>query len=110
VFVATFSPIDYPLAERQAVISSDSLDGIVGVRGEWALADTWFVPYHLDAGAGDSDFTVQTNVGVGYRFGPSAVTASYRYLRFDQDVTVDGRNATDKLTYQGPAIGFNYSF
>ena len=109
-FDATFSPIDYPLAERRAVISTDSLDGIVGVRGEWALSDTWFVPYHLDAGAGDSDFTVQTNVGVGYRFGASAVTASYRYLRFDQDVTVDGQNATDKLTYQGPAVGFNYSF
>jgi len=99
-----------PLIDRAAVIDDSTLDGIIGVRGEMALVDSWFLPYHLDAGAGDSDFTVQAIAGVGYRFGNSAVTASYRYLRFDQDVTVDGRDATNELSYQGPQIGYAYTF
>ena len=33
-----------------------ALDGIVGVKGKYAFAHRWSIPYHLDIGTGDSDF------------------------------------------------------
>ncbi len=94
----------------EAVFKDDSLDGVVGLRGEVALKDAWFVPYHFDAGTGDHDFTIQAATGVGYRWGTSAMTVTYRYLRFDEDVTVEGQSATNALSYQGPAISYAYTF
>ena len=96
--------------QRKALIKDTTLDGFVGLRGEFIAGDRWFLPYHLDMGAGDSDFTIQAFAGAGYRFGNSAVTAGYRYLRFDQDVTVDDQSTTNKLSYQGPSVGYSYTF
>ena len=43
-------------------------DGIVGVKGRWHFGaeHRWFVPYYVDIGTGDSDFTWQAMAGIGY--------------------------------------------
>ncbi len=60
-------------------------DGIVGVRGQVNLSDKWYLPYHLDMGAGDTDFTWQVLCGIGYRLEKFDVNMGYRYLDWDFD-------------------------
>jgi hypothetical protein len=40
-------------------ISDDVWDAVVGISGQFNLADRWYIPYHLDIGTGDSDYTWQ---------------------------------------------------
>ena len=60
------------LGPGQSRTISDSLtawDGIVGLMGHASLGERWFLPYYVDVGAGDSEFTWQATVGIGYRAG-----------------------------------------
>ena len=41
------------------------------------------MPYYLDIGTGQSKFTWQGIVGIGYDFDWGAVTAAWRYLDYD---------------------------
>jgi hypothetical protein len=82
-------------------------DGVVGVSGHVALADSaWFVPLYLDAGTGTSEFTWQGLVGVGYAFSWGDVLLVYRYLSFSQAGEGDMR----RLTFYGPALGATFRF
>jgi hypothetical protein len=78
-------------------------DGIVGVKGRLALGPdrTWYVPYYLDAGGGDSDFTWQGLVGVGYAFSWGVVALAYRYL----DYHFGGGSSIENATFSGPLLG-----
>jgi len=49
-------------------------DGIVGVYGRARVSGNWFVPYYLDVGTGDSDFTSTGYAGLGYAFDLTGVT------------------------------------
>ena len=61
-------------------------DGIVGVKGRFNLGEgKWFVPYHLDAGTGDSELTWQAQTGIGYAFRWGDLLLGYRYLAWEQD-------------------------
>jgi hypothetical protein len=94
--------------------SSGSLDvtknvwnGIVGVRGRIRLPDTnWFVPYYLDVGSGDSDFTWQIFGGLGYQTGWFSVSIGYRYLDFQNS----GDTKVQDLELKGPLIAANFRF
>lgn len=87
--------------------SSDLFDGIVGARGRFRLGDSqWFVPYHVDIGAGTSDLTWQGVAGVGYAFRWGEVVASYRYLYYDEG----SDKFLQELSFGGPAIGVNFRF
>ncbi len=65
--------------------SKDIWDGIGGVRGRIALGQSrFYLPFYFDMGAGDSKFTWQTNVGVGYRTDFADISLGYRYMNFQQ--------------------------
>ena len=76
-----------PPASRTGAVESSltNWDPIIGVRGRYAFGakKSWFVPYYLDVGAGDSDLTWQGLAGLGYAFRWGEVTALYRYLYYD---------------------------
>ena len=81
-------------------------NGIVGVRGHLGLSDHWFVPYHLDVGAGDSDFTWQGMAGIGYDFKWGSLFLDYRYLDFDQG----SGSEVSSLTMAGAELGVAFRF
>ena len=45
-----------PPEQRNSSESDSVWDGVVGVRGRYELSDKWYVSYHADAGAGDSEY------------------------------------------------------
>jgi opacity protein-like surface antigen len=87
---------------------SDSLwDGIVGVKGRFALSERWFLPYYFDIGAGDSDFTWQASAGVSFQAAKWAdIGLVYRYLdwEFESDSLINDFNVS------GPALGAVFRF
>lgn len=86
--------------------SGSNWDAMIGVRGEFSLNSQWFVPYHFDIGAGDSDFTWQAFAGVGYRFESFDVLVGYRYLYWD----FDDNAGLDDLGLSGAGAGIKYYF
>jgi hypothetical protein len=101
---------DPPLLDEsgKSDASMTNWDGIVGVRGRAEFGDDhkWFVPYYLDIGAGDSDFTWQAIAGVGYSFGWGDVLGVWRYLDYDMPNNDPIQNAD----FNGPAIGVTFHF
>ena len=89
-------------------VSLTNWDGIVGLKGRAYLGDerSWFVPFYVDVGTGESKFTWQVNAGVGYQFDWGALVASWRYL--DYDFKSDSR-VTD-MSFNGPLIGVVFKF
>jgi hypothetical protein len=78
-------------------------DFIVGLRGRFAFGqnNAWYVPYYLDLGTGDSDFTWQAAAGVGYAFRWGELTAVWRYLEYD----LPSDKAIADVNFNGPAVG-----
>ena len=98
---------DGPLESDVSLGSSESLwNGVVGVRGRLGLSDHWFVPYHLDLGTGDSDFTWQGYAGIGHQWRWGSLVLGYRYLDFDQG---DG-SVVRSLTMAGAELGVAFRF
>jgi hypothetical protein len=78
-------------------------DAIVGIKGQVAFGSTrWFMPYYLDVGTGDSDWTWQALLGVGYRFDWGNLYLSIRSLSYD----FNQPNAD--LRFTGPALGVSF--
>jgi hypothetical protein len=95
------------LFEDKMVTSSSSLwNGIVGIKGQVGLGERWYLPYHLDVGAGDSDLTWQALGGLGRTFKWGRVALSYRHLSFDQG---DG-GALEELSFGGGALSLAFDF
>ena len=93
-----------PLESRTNSASSDQdfWDAIVGVRGRASIGASkkWFVPYYLDIGTGESDFTWQVAAGVGYAFRPADLVVAYRYLDWD----FGSDKALEDLNFSGPLV------
>jgi hypothetical protein len=89
-------------------ISATNWDVIVGVRGRARFGDDnrWFVPYYLDAGAGNSQFTWQGIVGIGYAFGWGEVAAAWRYIDYD----FKSGSPLQSLSFNGPAVGVIFNW
>ena len=81
-------------------------DAIIGVKGRASFGANreWFVPYYVDIGAGQSDFTWQGLIGIGYQFSWGAVTAAWRYL----DYEFDSGKPIESLNASGPLIGVTF--
>jgi len=81
-------------------------DGIIGVKGRLSFGANreWFVPYYVDIGTGQSDFTWQGLVGIGYQFHWGAVTAAWRYL----DYEFKSGKPLEELNLSGPAVGVTF--
>ena len=63
--------------------SADRWDGVLGIRGNIALNERWYIPYEADAGTGQSDYVVNMVLGIGYRFEKLDMVLAYRYLDYD---------------------------
>lgn len=91
-----------------ADISATNWDAIVGVRGRarFGADHRWFVPYYGDIGSGQSKFTWQAMLGVGYSFGWGDVIAAWRYLDYD----FKSGEPLQSITFNGIAVGASFRF
>jgi hypothetical protein len=95
----------YGLA-RTVSASQSSWDGILGVTGRVVLDGRWYLPYHLDAGAGEADFTWQAAGGIGYAFDWGDVTLLYRHLAWE----FDSGSAVGNINFSGPLLAATWRF
>ena len=99
-------PLPPSLPSANLSDSTSIWDAVIGLRGRVELSPNWFVPYHADVGAGDSELTWQAMSGIGYQAGWGDVMVVYRHLAWDQgdDDLLQG------LSFTGPAVAFRYHF
>lgn len=84
-------------------VKEQNWDLILGIKGRANFAEgggKWYVPYYLDAGTGESRFTMQLMAGVGYEFGWGDMTLSWRYLEYE----MKSGKPVEKLDFNGPQI------
>lgn len=82
-------------------------DGIVGVRGHFALGEgKWSMPFYLDAGTGDTDLTWQAMAGLTYSYGWGDLMLVYRHLSYNQG----DDKLFENLSFSGPGIGARFRF
>jgi len=84
----------------------DAWDAIVGLRGQRFIDEKWYIPYHFDVGAGDSDLTWQALAGAGYRYSWGDVVVAYRHMDWDLE---DGAAIQD-INFSGPIAQFKWYF
>ena len=94
------------LKKRKFSETEERWDGIVGFRGNYKFNQHWYLPFHADVGAGDSDLTWQAMLGIGYRFGWGDLQLVYRHLAYEQS---SDRFIQD-LAFSGPAFGASFHF
>jgi hypothetical protein len=99
-----------PLAERtgSARAQQTQWDAIVGLKGRIAMGaeGQWYVPYHVDVGTGESRFTWQAMVGLGYSFRSVDVLGIWRYLDYD----LGNSTPIQSIDFNGPAVGVTFRF
>jgi len=99
---------DVPVAERSGddKESLGNWDVIFGVRGKFNLGakKALFVPYYLDLGFGESDFTWQGVLGLGYTFHWGEIVAAWRYLYYD----LSSDSVIDEISFSGPEAGVTF--
>ena len=80
-------------------------DAIVGVRGRAKIGESkWYVPYYLDIGTGESDFTWQAMAGAGYAFRSLDLLVAYRHLDYD----FGSENGIKDLYLSGPLVSVSF--
>lgn len=86
--------------------STSVWDAVIGVKGHVDLNQRWFVPYYLDVGTGESDFTWQALAGLGYRFDWGDVSLTYRHIdwRFGSDSEIED------FRLSGPLLAATFHF
>lgn len=104
-YISIETPLGFTVPDRKFNPSDDAWNGIVGVRGTHDFTDKWMGTYHLDMGAGDSDFTWQGIAGLAYKFDAYSLHAGYRYLEWDH-----GGQAIDDLNLGGVFAGVRFIF
>jgi len=92
----------------RAEVSATNWDAIIGAKGRMSFGDgqRWFVPYYVDIGTGNSKFTWQGIVGLGYAFGWGDVVAAWRYI----DYEFKSGEALQSLTFNGIGAGVSFRF
>ena len=91
-----------PGLSRTISESLTSFDGSVGLKGNAALGERWFLPYYFDIGTGESSFTWQATAGIGFRAGRVVDLALvYRHLEWD----IDSARVVDDINFSGPTLG-----
>lgn len=93
-------PVPDRSAGRKAELTN--WDAVVGVKGRASFGEQrrWFVPYYLDVGAGESKFTWQTTVGIGYSFDWGSVVAAWRYVGYE----MKSGKSIEELNFNGPGV------
>jgi hypothetical protein len=88
-------------------VDGDLFDGLAGFTGEYNLSQRWYLPFMIEAGAGDSDFIFAGDAGLGYRVNQCwDVSLTFKYITTDF--------ASDALlqdqTAYGPMLRGTYKF
>jgi hypothetical protein len=89
-------------------VKGTKTDAIIGLKGRanFGTDQKWFVPYYVDIGTGQSEFTWQGIAGIGYKFNWGEVFGVWRYL----DYSFKSSSKIEDLTVNGPAIGVAFSW
>lgn len=105
---ATTTGTQLPLGARRTG-DMDWTDPIIGFRAQWELNDRWFLSGRADIGGFnvDSDFTLNLQGSVGYRFNQSvSLEIGYRYFETDYSDAA----FTYDIAQSGALIGLNFAF
>jgi hypothetical protein len=102
-FSANVGPVVGPGQTGSSQTKLDNWDAIVGLKGRFNFGQNreWFIPYYVDIGTGNSNFTWQAVAGIGYAFRWGEVVAAWRYLDYD----FKSGTRIESLNLNGPAIG-----
>ena len=107
-WVVTGNVGSIPVPDRTGAAEADltNWDALIGLRGRFAFGGqkTWFVPYYIDVGGGDSDLTWQGIAGIGYAFHWGEIAAAWRYLYYD----LPSDKAIKDVSFSGPAVGVTF--
>jgi hypothetical protein len=90
--------------------SGNIWDGIVGIKGDYAFNEKWFMPFHFNIGTGDTDITWQAFAGVGYKYESFDLIAGYRYLDWNFEDSDPGGAVFNDLSISGPILGAKFRF
>ncbi len=90
--------------------SEGAWNGVIGLQGQAGFAKRWYVNYVLDVGTGDSDFTWQALVGLGYEFKHLDLKFGYRHLAWEFDDSDTFGQAFSELEISGPYAGIKFKF
>lgn len=95
-FSGNIDGLQLPGHSGTSVAEGTNWDAIIGIRGQTfpGTDQRWFLPYHLDAGTGDSDLTWQAIAGIGYRFDWGSTVLSYRHLDYEMESDATLENAS----------------
>ena len=107
-FNGDISSLPLPGPSGSARAGGSYWDAIVGLKGRasFGAQHSWFVPYYLDVGAGESDLTWQARIGLGYRFESVEVLGVWRYLDYD----LGNSTPIQSVSFNGPAFGVTFRF
>ena len=102
-FSANVGPVVGPGQTGSSQTKLDNCDAIVGLKGRFNFGQNreWFIPYYVDIGTGNSNFTWQAVAGIGYAFRWGEVVAAWRYLDYD----FKSGAKIESLKLNGPAFG-----
>ncbi len=112
IFGARYFDIDVDLdltGNNNTVGASGSetvFDAVIGVRGQLALNENWFMPYHFDVGTGQSDSTYQIIGGIGYKYNWGDLKFVYRHMEWN----MDSDSSIADINFSGPVLGAAFHF
>lgn len=100
---ASLGEQELPGRGGSAEVEADNWDAIVGVRGRVPLfvSERWFLPFYVDGGAGDSDFTWQAATGLGYAMERWHFGLVWRHLDYDLESGAAPLNARESTFSPG---------
>lgn len=84
----------------------DHYDFVAGVYGEYTIDEHWYIPYQVDMGAGDTDFTWQANLSIAYKLSWGDIIGTYRYIHYEKDDSL----LVEDFDLYGPKIGVVFHF
>ena len=98
----------FPALSGTSNVARTDWNAIIGFSGRQRFGSDlrWFMPWYVDAGAGDSRFTGQALLGIGYAFDWGDVAASWRYI----DYVFRPGSLISRVAYSGPAVGLTWRF
>ncbi len=86
--------------------TSDSTDGLIGVKGSFRLSrdGKWYLPYEADVADGNKNWQNNEFLGIGYHFHWGDVTLAARNLTYQ----VSDRPIIQKVRMTGPVFGATF--
>jgi hypothetical protein len=86
--------------------STDSTDGLIGVKGSLRLSrdGKWYLPYEADVGDGNKNWQYNAILGVGYHFHWGDVALAVRNLTYQ----TSDKPILQKVRLTGPVIGATF--